>query len=296
METSLNRLAWHLEDPRVGQSYPNYFAAKLASSNVKVVLSGIGGDELFGGYPWRYGIGGNFDSGEGFLESQFNYWHRLATREELNKMLLPISNTFSSFSTKEIFRSKFPTDILDARTPSEFVNASLYFEAKTFLHGLFIVEDKLSMAHGLESRVPFMDNDLVDFAMKCPPSFKITNLMEGGGISLDERILRTDKAHKTNVGKAILRRATNKLTSIEISARNKQGFSAPDATWFKDQSRDFVERTLLNKRALIYNFFDYYATESAIRSHLTGASNRRLLIWSLLNFNAWLEVFDQKQS
>ena len=59
-----------------------------------------------------------------------------------------------------------------------FINYSLYFEAKTFLHGLFIVEDKLSMAHSLETRVPFMDNDLVDFAMKCPVSFKLNNLAE----------------------------------------------------------------------------------------------------------------------
>jgi asparagine synthase (glutamine-hydrolysing) len=54
MENSLEELVWHLEEPRVGQSYPNFYAAKLASKNVKVVLSGSGGDELFGGYPWRY--------------------------------------------------------------------------------------------------------------------------------------------------------------------------------------------------------------------------------------------------
>merc|ERR1711965_880877 len=54
MERCLPRLAWHLEEPRVGQSYPNYYAAKLASKFVKVVLAGSGGDELFAGYPWRY--------------------------------------------------------------------------------------------------------------------------------------------------------------------------------------------------------------------------------------------------
>lgn len=50
----LPKLAWHIEEPRVGQSYPNYYAAQLAIKFVKVVLSGAGGDELFGGYPWRY--------------------------------------------------------------------------------------------------------------------------------------------------------------------------------------------------------------------------------------------------
>ena len=56
-------------------------------------------------------------------------------------------------------------------TPEDFINHSLYFEAKTFLPGLFLVEDKLSMAHGLETRVPFMDNDLVDFALTCPVKY-----------------------------------------------------------------------------------------------------------------------------
>ena len=54
MERILPKFSWHLEEPRVGQSYPNYYAAGLASKFVKVVLSGAGGDELFGGYPWRY--------------------------------------------------------------------------------------------------------------------------------------------------------------------------------------------------------------------------------------------------
>ena len=66
----------------------------------------------------------------------------------------------------------------------DFINHSLYFEAKTFLHGLFIVEDKLSMAHGLETRVPFLDNDLVEFAMKCPVNLKLDNLKKN--ISLNE--------------------------------------------------------------------------------------------------------------
>ena len=72
-----------------------------------------------------------------------------------------------------IFRSVFPEQENTICKPEDYINLSFYFEAKTFLHGLFIVEDKLSMAHGLETRVPFMDNDLVDFAMECPVSFKL---------------------------------------------------------------------------------------------------------------------------
>lgn len=66
--------------------------------------------------------------------------------------------------TKDIFASVFKTPV-NVQTPEEYINHSLYFEAKTFLHGLLVVDDKLSMAHSLETRVPFLDND---FAQKIP--------------------------------------------------------------------------------------------------------------------------------
>ena len=74
------------------------------------------------------------------------------------------------------FENVFLTHDNVLERPQDFVNHSLYFEVKTFLHGLFVVEDKLSMAHGLENRVPFMDNDLVEFAMRCPIELKLKNL------------------------------------------------------------------------------------------------------------------------
>jgi asparagine synthase (glutamine-hydrolysing) len=77
MERCLPKLAWHLEEPRVGQSYPNYYAAKLASKFVKVVLSGSGGDELFGGYPWRYYRAAVSQNFEHYIDQYYLYWQRL---------------------------------------------------------------------------------------------------------------------------------------------------------------------------------------------------------------------------
>ena len=77
MERVLAKVAWHLEEPRVGQSYPNYYAAQLASKFVKVVLSGAGGDELFGGYPWRYYravVNSDFDE---YANKYYSFWQRL---------------------------------------------------------------------------------------------------------------------------------------------------------------------------------------------------------------------------
>ena len=71
MEKCLKRLAWHIEEPRVGQSYPNYYIAQLASKFVKVVFSGTGGDELFAGYPWRYYKSSLSQDFETFIDSLF---------------------------------------------------------------------------------------------------------------------------------------------------------------------------------------------------------------------------------
>ena len=77
MERVLPRFAWHLEEPRVGQSYPNFYVAQLASKFVKVVLSGTGGDELFGGYPWRYYRAVTNDDFEQYVDKYYLYWQRL---------------------------------------------------------------------------------------------------------------------------------------------------------------------------------------------------------------------------
>jgi asparagine synthase (glutamine-hydrolysing) len=168
MENSIDKIAWHLEEPRVGQSYPNYYAAELARSNVKVVLSGAGGDELFAGYPWRYYRAVGSNGKPEYLDKYYNYWQRLVTESKQKSFFAPIWADVSEFSTREVFENVYSRSLDQATTPADFLNQSLYFEAKTFMHGLLVLEDKLSMAHSLESRVPILDNDLVDFAMKIP--------------------------------------------------------------------------------------------------------------------------------
>ena len=291
MERSLSPLTYHLEEPRVGQSYPNYFASKLTSKFVKVVLSGIGGDELFCGYPWRYFKTVNYQNFDQFVEGYYKYWQRLASNEELLKMFKHVHNEISDVSTFEIFKNVFKkgTDLI--KKPEEFINQSLYFEAKTFLHGLFVVEDKLSMAHSLETRVPFMDNDLVNFAMRCPIYLKLNNI--SNNIKIDENDNSTRKQERyfleTNDGKKILRKVMKQYIPDEILNAKKQGFSSPDASWFKGESIDFVKSIIKNPKARIYEVLDNKTINNLVDEHLEGKNNRRLLIWSLLNVNNWLE-------
>ena len=77
---SLPRVIWHLEDLRLGMSYPNYYIARLASKFVKVCLSGAGGDELFGGYPWRYYRVFRSLDRDNYLENYYGFWQRLPMR------------------------------------------------------------------------------------------------------------------------------------------------------------------------------------------------------------------------
>lgn len=290
MERCLPKLALHLEEPRVGQSYPNFYAAQLASKFVKVVLSGAGGDELFGGYPWRYYRGAVSQDFEHYIDQYYGFWQRLIPNSVLPKVFSPVWDEVKHVWTRDIFRDVFLNHDNQLQRPEDYINHSLYFEAKTFLHGLFVVEDKLSMAHGLESRVPFMDNDLVDFAMQCPVNLKLNNLAEV--IRLNENEAGNKPARyfqRTSDGKQILRDVMRRYIPADIADGEKQGFSSPDASWFKGDSIEFVKRRLFDRKARIYEVLDHDMVTSLVSEHLKGEQNRRLLIWSLLNVDTWMD-------
>ena len=286
MERCLSNFAYHLEEPRVGQSYPNYYAAKLASKFSKVVLGGAGGDELFAGYPWRYYKAINNINFDDYIDKYYGFWKRLLPNKDLKDLFRPIVKDVENVWTRDIFSNIF-INKETKQTPEEYINDSLYFEAKTFLHGLLVVEDKLSMAHSLETRVPFLDNDLVDFVQKIPVKFKLKNLKSV--INVDENTI--GKLQKTNDGKIILRKAMKKYIPSEINDAIKQGFSSPDESWFRGDSIDFVKIKLLNKDAKIYSYFDKKTVERLLEEHLNGKQNRRLFIWSLLNFEEFVQIY-----
>ena len=289
MQRSLRSVASAIEEPRVGQSYPNYYVAQLASKFVKVVLSGVGGDELFGGYPWRYYSATAASSFDDFVDRYFQFWQRLVPAEKVGDLLRPCGSSFEHTDTREIFRDVFRGQINELSSPADYLNHSLYFEAKTFLHGLLVVEDKLSMSHGLETRVPFLDNDLVDFAMRCPVSLKVRNLDQAHRIN--ENTIGNKKElffQQTNDGKSILREVMSKYIPKSITDAKKQGFSSPDSSWFRGESIDFVRSIVSDKSAPVFEFLDFETVNSLVGDHLEGRENRRLLVWSVLNLNSYL--------
>lgn len=292
MERVMPKLAWHIEEPRVGQSYPNYYAAQLASKFAKVVLSGTGGDEIFGGYPWRYYravVNNDFDH---YVDKYYDFWQRLIPNTSVQKVLSPVWSSVGHINTRDILKGVFAHHASNLTRPEDYINHSLYLEAKTFLHGLLVVEDKLSMAHSLETRVPFLDNDLVDFAMQLPARLKLGNLTEVVRLNENEPGPKTSKYfEKTQDGKLILRKVMSRYLPAAITEREKQGFSAPDASWFKGESIDYVKRKLYSQEARIYEFLDRTEVQRLVDEHLEGKQNRRLLIWSLLSLEKWCGKF-----
>lgn len=265
MARVMQELIWHLEDLRVGMCYQNYYISGLASKFVKVVLSGVGGDELFAGYPWRYDIVKNARNHEEFNKEYYKYWTRLIPDSEKRKFFT--NNVWTK--TKDHHPYEELRKITAAVETERPLNKALYFEFKTFLHGLLVVEDKVSMAHSLEVRVPFLDYDLVDFVATIPPQLKVKN----------------------GIGKYILRETLAEFLPKEIVEKKKQGFSPPDESWYRGEGLAYIKDILLEPKTLNRGFYEPKYVRRVLDEHTGGKINHRLLIWSLLSFEWWCRNF-----
>ena len=290
---SLPRVVWHLEDLRVGMSYPNYYISRLASKFVKVCLQGTGGDELYGGYPWRYYRVFQSLNQQSFFDNYYSFWQRLVSDEQ-KKELFTVK-TFQQVDInlpRQVFERVFTFNKkLKYDTPEEHIQNSLYFEIKTFLPGLLLVGDKLSMANGLEERFPFLDNDLVNFSQKIPIRHKLGNL------ELNKKIDENTAGSKRKVyqefddGKNVLRKAMLEILPKSIVNRKKQGFSAPDESWYRGENADYVKELLLNKKTVSSEYIDSKFVQKIVGEHIDKRINHRLLIWSFMNFEWWCRLF-----
>lgn len=299
MASCLPQLLWHLEDPRVGMCYQNFYIARLASRFVRVVLAGTGGDEIFAGYPWRYAEILGAETPAAFDETSFRYWQRAVPESEraaffTSEVLRETPEGANRDSFRRIlaaYDSAHP--VPDASDPIGQIewnlNRALYYEARTFLHGLFLVEDKISMAHSLETRVPFLDNDLADFALRIPGRFKLRSFDLKRGETRDA--IARSPVRDSDEGKSILRQAMRGLVPDEILRTPKRGFSPPDDSWYRGPTMDYIREILLDRRTLARGYFRPDYVQRIVRDHTLGRVNHRLVIWSLLSFEWWHRVF-----
>jgi asparagine synthase (glutamine-hydrolysing) len=152
------------------------------------------------------------------------------------------------------------------------------------------VGDKLSMANGLEERFPFLDNDLVAFAQKIPIRHKLGELENMKKI--DENIIRKKDFFKQyDDGKNVLRKAMADLLPDKIINRKKQGFSAPDESWYRGENAAYVKELLLNKKTASSEFINPDYVTRIIDEHTNKHINHRLLLWSFMNFEWWCRLF-----
>jgi asparagine synthase (glutamine-hydrolysing) len=290
---SLSNLVYHLEDLRVGMSYPNYYISRLASKFTKVCLQGTGGDELFGGYPWRYYKVFDSLNQQQFFDQYYGFWQRLVPdNEKENLFQSNIRSQMDFDEPRKIFERVFTfNDQLKYDRPEDHIANSLYFEIKTFLPGLLLVGDKLAMAHGLEERFPFLDNDLVDFAQKIPIRHKLGNL-HAEIDRIDENTGKKKNVYRSfDDGKNVLRKAMTEFLPERIVNRKKQGFSAPDESWYRGENAEYVKELLLNSNNVSTEFINPDFIKKTIQEHMDQNINHRLLIWSLMNFEMWCKKF-----
>jgi asparagine synthase (glutamine-hydrolysing) len=266
MERCLASVVWHLDEPRVGISYQVHRTSALVRQWVTVVLSGVGGDELFGGYPWRYRPILQLRDPSRFEEEYFRLWHRMVPAGELERFFTPGGlSALGGFSPRDSFR-----EVLDgAPVDWDPLHRAMYFDAKTFLNGLLVVDDKLNMSHSVEGRVPFLDCEMIELAARMPARLKLD-------------------AERTKI---VLREAMRGLIPERILARAKVGFTPPDATWYRTTAAPTIEGLILGRRCLARGLFEPAYLRRVWREHLSRAANHRFLLWSLMCFEIWCRLF-----
>jgi asparagine synthase (glutamine-hydrolysing) len=286
LQSRLGEYVTALEDLRMGMGYPVYLIAKRVARDAKVVLSGTGGDEFHAGYVGRFqAVGAQVHDPRPTGWRRLLAWRRPTPppltgpakalyRTILNCLLAPAQ--WPEAFTPEFLRQAQGFDagaVLDdffSRCPStDWRDVVLYVDAKTYLAGLLTFEDKVSMAHSLETRVPLLDNELVDFVLDVP----FEALWQGA------------------TGKVLFRESVRPWVPEAIYRKPKMGFAPPDASWYRGRLRPWIEEMLRPLVAGERGVFQGPFVRAFLDEHFCGARNHYGLIWSLLNFEAWCRTF-----
>jgi asparagine synthase (glutamine-hydrolysing) len=298
---ALPRLVWHEDEPiAFNSSVPLYFVSKLAQQHVKVVLTGEGADELFLGYDYRYRVTA-VNERLGRL-----YWGATpkAIRRGVVRMLEGLPSALRRYAERSFLAyppgprgiffdnfSVFPTSLqrhliqgkgsLISRDPHAdglrywnehqegLLERMSYVDLQTHLVELLMKQDQMSMAASIESRVPYLDHELVDLVGAMPGRFRL-------------------RGWET---KAVLRHAVRQVIPNEILTRPKMGFPVPLGRWLQGPYWTMVKDLVLGPRTLARNFFKPSVLTRLVEEHRTGRRVHTDRLWLLMNLEIWQRVF-----
>lgn len=302
---SLVRMVWHEDEPIAHPSSVALNAvSRLASQHVKVVLTGEGSDELLGGYGRYHKTLINMRLGRWYESAtprvvRNGIGHAISTLPPGSALAAKLSRTFLSRSADlrnvylenfAVFDTPSQRDILSRDTLERIgelepyaeleqrfaessgmalLNRLLAVDTGVYLQELLMKQDQMSMAASIESRVPFLDHHLVEFAAVLPSRMKI-------------------RGHTT---KHILRKALKPVLPPAVLKRPKAGFPVPIGSWFRGPFRHIVNQYVLSDRSLSRGLFDASALRRLVAEHESGRREHGQRLWSLVNLEIWQRLF-----
>ena len=302
---ALPRLVWHEDEPIAHpSSVPLYFVSALARQHVTVVLTGEGSDELLAGYgkypriAWNWRAGTVYERmlpaaarravADSVVPRLPGRLGRYARRSFLAMDRTPESMFLDNFASIRLAeqrrllaprlsasvdpRHAYASSMAHFDAPngnSTFLDRLLYADIKTYLVELLMKQDQMSMATSIESRVPFLDHKLVEFAAALPDRWKLSGWTT----------------------KRILREAMRGVVPPSILNRPKMGFPVPFASWVRGGWNDVARQVLMDRRTRQRGVIDPVAVDQLLRDHAAGRTEGGDRIWTLVNLELWYRTF-----
>jgi asparagine synthase (glutamine-hydrolysing) len=309
VEELLPKLVYHMDEPAIDMAIPSYLVSRAARENLTVMLSGMGGDEVFAGYPRQLAmkIAGAFDPIPQLLRRPLmKTIDRALPGGMPGKLTAPLRNAkkfarsaaldfenrylgFGTYFTDEAKQGLYADDMREATHGLDAyaahrryfarvrnaapLNQLLYVDLKTFLPCLnLITTDKTSMASNLEVRVPFLNRDMLEMAARMPPDLKLHGIKR----------------------KYILKRALEKVLPREVIWRKKAGFGAPIRSWLRGALRPMIDDLLSEESVKKRGLFRPAEVQRIIAANLSGREDYNLQVFQLLTLELWHRAFIDK--
>ena len=302
--SALPRLVWHEDEPIAHpSSIALNFVSRLAAKHVKVVLTGEGSDETLAGYNKYRTTIYNLKLGQAYERVTPQTVRRVVRRgvqslaglslarkadrtfltrsASLDAMYLDNFAVFGKTSQSSVLSADVKDTLamidpyaswrhaFESGQARTLLGRLLYADTKTYLHELLMKQDQMSMAASIESRVPFLDHHLIEFAARLPDRMKLRGLTT----------------------KYILRQAMTGVLPPVILSRKKMGFPVPIGAWLRGPYTSMLDDFVLGDRAITRGLFDASSLRSMVDQHRRGTANHGQRLWALINLELWHRIF-----